>query len=227
VRTDIRTYSNDEVLVRERRLHIMECAIKLFLDKGYKGTTTREIAKACGMSEGSLYRYIGSKDDILHLICMARAHGAGILENILSSIDNASTPETLKACINACFMWADDSRDYNLFFNREIRHFSPEDRRILLEDQVAIVRFFEKLLIKGVKEGEFQIESPLLVAHDILMKVHDWGLRRWFLRQYFTLEEYARLQTDLILKAVKPDAVEATAENEEKRGTRRPQCKIT
>ena len=216
MRTDIRTYSNDEVLVRERRLHIMERAIKLFLNKGYKGTTTREIAKACGMSEGSLYRYIGSKDDILYLICMARAHGAKILENFLSSLDNVSTPEALKACINACFMWADESRDYNLFFNREIRHFSLEDRRILLEDQVAIVRFFEELLIKGVNAGEFQIESPLLVAHDILMKVHDWGLRRWFLRQYFTLEEYARLQTDLVLKVVKPDAVETIVGKKEK-----------
>jgi AcrR family transcriptional regulator len=216
VRTDIRTYSNDEALVRERRLHIMECAIKLFLDKGYKGTTTREIARACGMSEGSLYRYIGSKDDILHLICMARAYGAEILENFLQQLDNISITETLKACINACFMWADESRDYNLFFNREIRHFSLEDRRILLEDQVAIVRFFEELLTKGVNAGEFQIESPLLVAHDILMKVHDWGLRRWFLRQYFTLEEYARLQTDLVLKVVKPDAVETIVGKKEK-----------
>lgn len=214
--TEIRTYSNDEVLVRERRLRIMECAIKLFLEKGYKGTTTREIAKACGMSEGSLYRYIGSKDDILHLICMARARGAEILEAFLHQLGNVSPTETLKNCINVCFMWADDSRDYNLFFNREIRHFSLEDRRLLLEDQTAIVRFFERLLIEGVNAGEFQMDSPLLVAHDILMKIHDWGLRRWFLRQHFTLEEYARLQTDLILKAIKPDTVETTTGKEYK-----------
>lgn len=210
MKTDIRTYSNDEALVQERRQHIAECAIKLFLDKGYKATTTREIAKACGMSEGALYRYIGSKDDILHLICIARAIGAQRLETFRRELGNISPTEALKACINLCFLWADNSRDYNLFFNREIRHLSHEDRRALLEDQVAIVRFFERLLIEGTDTGEFQMESPLLVAHDILMKVHDWGLRRWFLRQYVTLEEYARIHTELVLKAIQPDKYQGT-----------------
>ena len=37
---------------------------------GYQRSTTRQIAKSLDISEGTLYRYIGSKKDILHLICL-------------------------------------------------------------------------------------------------------------------------------------------------------------
>ena len=204
--TDIRTYSDNETLVAERRQHIAECAIKVFLKKGYHGTTMRELARACAMSEGSLYRYIGSKDDILHLICTARARGIERLEGLLHELDAVSPTEALKACITACFMWAESSRDYNLFFNREIGHFSREDRHTLLGDQVAMVHFFEKRLIDGIEAGEFQMDSPLLVAHDILMKIHNWGMRQWFLKQYVTLEEYAGINTGLILRSIRVEA---------------------
>ena len=204
--TNIRTYSNNESLVKERRQHIIACAINVFLKKGYKGTTMRELARACAMSEGSLYRYIGSKDDILHLICTARARGVERLEGFFHELGAASPTEALEACINTCFMWAESSRDYNLFFNREISHFSSEDRHTLLGDQVAMVHFFEKRLIDGIEAGEFEMESPLLVAHDILIKTHDWGMRRWFLKQYVTLEEYAGIHTRLILRSIRVEA---------------------
>jgi len=69
-----------------------------------------------------------------------------------------------------------------------------------------MVHFYEKLLIKGIESGEFQIESPLMMAHEILMKVHNWVMRRWFLIQHYTLEKYINIQTDIILKAIEVDS---------------------
>ena len=90
-----------------------------------------------------------------------------------------------------------------MFFNREIHYFSTSDRRMLLEDQVAMIHLYEKLLLKGIECGEFQIDSPLMMAHEILMKVHNWIMRRWFLIQYYTLNEYIDIQTNIILKAIR------------------------
>ena len=196
----IRSYSNNDGLVQERRQHIMACAIKVFLRKGYRGATIREIAQACGMSEGAIYRYIGSKNDLLHLICVNRARSTEGLQKVLDEAGDVSVSEALRACLRYHFVVGDVSRDYNLFFNREIRNFSSEDRQILLESQVAVLRFFERLLEEGIGTGEFHAKSPLLMAHNILMVGHDWGLRRWFLTQHFTLEEYTEMQTELILR---------------------------
>ena len=206
-RSEIRTFSKNGRLVQERRRQIMQGAIKVFLRKGYTEARLKDIAEACGMSEGAIYRYIGSKDDLLHLICLDRIAGREGLEGVLAELGNVSVTEALKACVRYQFLVGDRSREYNLFFNREINHFSSEDRGVLLESQMAIIDFFKELLERGMRTGEFQMASSLAVAHNILMLGHDWGLRRWFLSKHFTLEEYTEIQTELILRqiAVGPD----------------------
>jgi AcrR family transcriptional regulator len=45
----------------DRRLHLIETAIRLFTEGSYHGTTTAEIARAAGVSEPILYRHFASK----------------------------------------------------------------------------------------------------------------------------------------------------------------------
>lgn len=53
----------------ERRLALVETAIRVFSDGSYRGTTTAEIARAAGVSEPVLYRHFASKRD-LYLACI-------------------------------------------------------------------------------------------------------------------------------------------------------------
>ena len=48
----------------ERQAQIIEAAMELFIEKGYKSTTTFEIADAAGISEVTLFRNFDSKKDI-------------------------------------------------------------------------------------------------------------------------------------------------------------------
>jgi AcrR family transcriptional regulator len=48
----------------ERRLSLIETAIRVFSEGSYRGTTTAEIARAAGISEPILYRHFGSKRDL-------------------------------------------------------------------------------------------------------------------------------------------------------------------
>ena len=48
----------------ERRLSLIETAIRVFAEGSYRGTTTAEIARAAGISEPILYRHFGSKRDL-------------------------------------------------------------------------------------------------------------------------------------------------------------------
>ena len=45
----------------ERRLDLIETAIRVFSEGSYRGTTTSEIAAAAGISEPILYRHFDSK----------------------------------------------------------------------------------------------------------------------------------------------------------------------
>jgi AcrR family transcriptional regulator len=48
----------------DRRAQIVETACKLFSEKGYRGTTTRELAAAVGVTEPVLYEHFRTKGDL-------------------------------------------------------------------------------------------------------------------------------------------------------------------
>ncbi len=54
-----------EDLTERRKAQIMEAAVKVFVKKGYEGSTTKEIAKKARVSEGTIFRYFDTKKDIL------------------------------------------------------------------------------------------------------------------------------------------------------------------
>lgn len=48
----------------ERRRQLIEVAIRLFSQKGFTGTTTKEIALAANVNEALIFRYFATKDDL-------------------------------------------------------------------------------------------------------------------------------------------------------------------
>ena len=47
-----------------RRQQILQTAVDLFSKRGFKGTTTKEIAKVAGVSEAMVFRHFASKDEL-------------------------------------------------------------------------------------------------------------------------------------------------------------------
>jgi len=199
----VRTFSKNADLVQERRQQIMDCAIALFLENGYHGTTIRQVSLATGLTPGALYRYIGSKEDILHLMSRHRAASAGEMKSFAKGFRGDTKAELLQECIRRYIQESDRDRDYILFFNREVGNMTRADRRAVLESGVIdVVRFFEQILVEGIGAGEFQTDHPLSVAHDIYMLGQVWALRRWFLRQHFSLDEYTEIHLQVVRKQI-------------------------
>ena len=48
----------------ERRLQIARVAMRLFSERGFRGTTTKEIAQAAGVSEAIIFRHFATKEDL-------------------------------------------------------------------------------------------------------------------------------------------------------------------
>lgn len=66
----------------ERRVQILREASHLFGSRGFKGTTTRDIAAAVGITEAALYRYFASKEAMYAAILDERAASSDLLEAI-------------------------------------------------------------------------------------------------------------------------------------------------
>lgn len=57
----------------ERRVQILEVALKLFAEKGVEGTTIKQIAERADISAGLLYHYFKGKSDLLKEVVDHRA----------------------------------------------------------------------------------------------------------------------------------------------------------
>ena len=47
-----------------RREQILQTAVRLFSQRGFKGTTTKQIARAAGVSEAMVFRHFATKDEL-------------------------------------------------------------------------------------------------------------------------------------------------------------------
>ena len=59
----------------ERRLQILAVAVSLFSKRGFRGTTTKEIAQAAGVSEAMVFRHFATKEELYTAILNRKCSG--------------------------------------------------------------------------------------------------------------------------------------------------------
>jgi AcrR family transcriptional regulator len=202
----LRTFSNDKALVKERRDHIVRCSTKVFTKKGYDRSNMRELAKACDMSAGALYHYFGSKEEILYsIINSATSQQASFIEDYGDELATVNPTVALVELMRKFYEWHDDNQDITLFTYQETKNLPTNAQQDIFSSEARILTVFEKLLMRGVEEGGFDIDDPKLIAHDIVVLGHAWALRRWHLRKRWSFQTYLKEQTDAVLRAIMVD----------------------
>lgn len=60
--------------LKEKQIKILEVAVELFKEKGFMGSSVRDLATKLNIKAASLYAHIRSKEEILEWICFGVAH---------------------------------------------------------------------------------------------------------------------------------------------------------
>ena len=198
---EIPTLVKNQALVEQRRRQIVDAAVTLFIQNGFHKTTTRQIAQAAGISIGSLYEYIATKDDVLYLVCDA-IH-AEIEQGVADALERAKRGKNpLAEVIREYFMVCHRMNDHILLIYQETQSLPNKWRRIVLENEIRITGIFTSVLAKLMTSGDMPRISPQqldLMAHNISVLGHMWTFRRWFLANHYAIEEYIDYQTRNIL----------------------------
>src|SRR6201988_3477882 len=138
--------------------HVRAVARAEFGRRVYEMTTIRDIASAAGLGTGTVYRVIGSKDELLMSIMLEFGHKVGgAWVSVLRS--DATSVEKLDALswvnVNALDQFPDEFR-IQLAWMRQ----SPPDTPAPAWSFTTRVRQMKTLLSDGVKSGEIQLDSP-------------------------------------------------------------------
>src|SRR5688572_17907985 len=76
-----------------RRQHLIDQAIHLFAMLGFRGTTTRAIAQAAGVSEAVIFRHFATKDELYAAILRQKADEDGLDATLAALHRHASRGE--------------------------------------------------------------------------------------------------------------------------------------
>ncbi len=198
---EVETQIKNKELVKERRSQIVDAAVQLFIQRGYHKTTTRALAKATGLSIGSLYEYVSTKDDVLYLVCIA-IHSEveqGLKEALARSSQGR---EALVEIIREYFLVCNRMSDHVLLMY-QVTHFLPEKwQKKVLEAELRITDLFVQALTQLNNTGtlpHLDDATINLISHNISVIGHTWAFRRWYFAKNFTIAQYTEQQTEFIM----------------------------
>jgi len=198
---DIPTQVKDPDLVNLRRRQIADAAVQLFIDKGFHKTTTRQIARAAGFSIGSLYEYFASKEDILYMVC--EAIHAEVERGVTAAMSQAKGGrDALVKIIHEYFIVCHQMSDFILLIYQETQSLPSQWQKRVLDNELRITGLFVKALARIAKSGDLinlKENNLELAAHNIVVLGHMWTFRRWYLAHHYSIEDYIKLQTGIIL----------------------------
>ena len=204
----IPTQVKNPALVEQRRRQIVDASVVLFIENGFHKTTTRQIAKASGISIGSLYEYIATKEDVLYLVCDA-IH-AEIERGVAEALNRAKKGKNpLAEVIREYFMVCHRMNDHILLIYQETQSLPAKWQRVVLENEIRITGIFTAVLAKLMASGDLPRITPRrldLVAHNISVLGHMWTFRRWFLANHYGIDDYIEFQTRSILGMCRENA---------------------
>jgi AcrR family transcriptional regulator len=180
----VKTKIKSEKLIDRRRKQIIDGAIKVFTAKGFHSATVREIADAAGLTMGSLYNYIASKEDIIHIVYdyITRV----LREEMRGAIEGIGDPEErLKAALHQNLKAVYQNQEIIMFIYKESASLDKESLYTVLARETEYIELFEGLLrerFKGqdVNEERLRLAADLLPYIPVIMTFRRWSLKRRF-----------------------------------------------
>ena len=85
----MRIFNRPQPVEGETQTKILNAAQRLFAQRGYGGTTTRDLAQAAGVAEGTLFRHFDSKKAIL--VEVATQGWVEILTDLLTELSEMAS----------------------------------------------------------------------------------------------------------------------------------------
>jgi len=156
----------DEELTR-RRHQIFDASVSLFLSKGFRETSMREIAEAAGMGKSSLYDYFRTKDEILLWAIDDELYDLNTAAQEIAGMPLPAV-ERLRLLMGNHLRNLLERRDFYLKLSFEVQRLALESQKRVQEGRHAYQDLIRRLIEEGIREGAFRPVDTLLTARTLI-----------------------------------------------------------
>ncbi len=160
-----------------RKTIILREAARLFHEKGYMGTTLRELARCSGVQGGSVYHHFSSKQEILYQIM---EYTMTILINkTRDAVKGETDPfEQMRKAIRFHIEYHTVDVHETYVTDAELRSLSPADHGKIIVMRDEYERIYHAILKQGIENGKMKIDNVKLAARGLLQMCT--GVSYWF-----------------------------------------------
>ncbi|MCX4095657.1 TetR/AcrR family transcriptional regulator [Nocardia sp. alder85J] len=159
------------------REDVRDAALTLFAEKGYHGTSLKEVAQRLGLRTPSLYNHMESKSALLSEIVL------GTLEHVVNDYNRAMANADghvakLRTATEVYALHHATYRREALVVNQDTVHLEEPDRSVAQDIRRRHEKAFRQIIVDGRREGVFTVDSPKLASFAI--REMCVSIARWF-----------------------------------------------
>lgn len=164
---------------KDSRQLILDAALMLFSEKGFSGTTTREISQRAGFAEGTVFRYFPTKKDIL--IALAKPPALEELQKVMESLPNRDEEENLRRILENRLTTIAKNKNLIKVIITEAQ-FHEEIKEHLFQNVGAhVLGVLAGYVEKRMEDGAFRKADPLIVTRILVGMMASLALSENFL----------------------------------------------
>jgi AcrR family transcriptional regulator len=159
-----------------RREEILLAAAEIFWEKGYHGTSMRDVAEATNMRKASLYHHVRNKETLLIEMSVSS------LEHIIEGAESivADDPECrLRALVEHHVTALIDDRSRHATMLVELRSLAPDQRRIVTDLRSRYDRIFDEAIADVQQATGRWPDVPTRLVRLSVLGVLNWTVF-WF-----------------------------------------------
>ena len=150
----------------DKKAHILNVAMELFAEKGFEGSSIRDLAARADVNVAMVNYYFGSKEKLFEsMVALKASYTRGVLDEIVKN-QQLSYIEKIDAIIDTYI----DRLFHNRVFHRVIHQEMMLSQRESLQQAIADTIYPNSMIIKGLleegmKNGAFvPVDPPLVIA---------------------------------------------------------------
>lgn len=191
----------DAPLVRQRREKLIAAAVAVFKEKGFQQTTIRDIGRRAGMTQGTIYNYVTSKDDILYLAC-DHLVSEYLEETRVAVAATHGATQRLHAAAVAVAEVIYDHQDELLLIYQNSHLLDDKALRVILARVDGFVRMFEAFIADAARASGVEMADPYFAANIFTFLPTMIALRRWAFRPASDRHRVTRQVADFLVRGL-------------------------
>jgi AcrR family transcriptional regulator len=166
------------VTTRNSRADVVAAAGRLFAERGYHGTSMRDLGRELGLLGSSLYAHVESKQDLLVEVV---EEGARLFEESAASAlaEPGPASDRLRALIAGHIDVVLDNPDVVRTFLNEARMLDEDHRSRVIAARDRYEESFREVIASGVVEGSFRPDTDPKIASIFILSILN-AIERWY-----------------------------------------------